>query len=818
MKRRTRQIVMLLVVLMVIGTVYASIVYNEPAGTTTSKALPGSIPTAEKSTPDPDPLKKISAPGPWGAKKAKSPGSPPDDQLLYDDDIDLATTWISWQKCGADDKDGVPTACDDGPCAMPNNQMWTYGRLFSPEKISDRIRLTRAQRDYLLPGGSDDAIKTVFASRTKAFFATWGTPDRYLKNYYGNGFFCYYTRDKADPPQRPIFTTGDRPHRIAPDFPQLYGMATPAEIEAFTHQVRMHLHDQGLRHMGVHEDLPVGKKQVQVAVLDSSYPNVTCNGCPGYYRSELQHGVDMGLLVRELACGNGVTDLLNDCPVQLTNHMVTPLQNRRIAGDTVELNENTDTGGFVGELHTLTTQLVIAAVMRDVFFKDDPFVINLSIGWENNEISSRHAMIDGRRVNHLPPAHSVLAALKYLRCNGALIFASAGNKSFGPTDKPVSEGPLAPGAWESFSAASDIDWSDLGANECRLPLTDKPLLYSVWGVNGMRKPISVTREGGKSKLAAYAYQFPSNEQFLMDTLEPPGPDNFTRRNAITGSSVATAVATGISAYLWSHLPGKSADDIAKILYNSAVALSITEADYCYQPGSDPCEGPRQLSLCEAAKLAGIDGTAAIDCPEFLPENVTWHDDHYDDAEMLSTSTNYNDKKGQYCSECATGPGTEPNVFFKDVPGAPPFDPSRCTCSERKYYSAMTGPWFKPQPPRPGCSGCNASSNPGLYLYLDNLQPNLEPADVLSLAVKITLTLASGEQTVTYYDLNDYKDALFDYRDPGRQPIWIKDFAEKILPPGEFECDSVELVAEMLDYSGESFSESIQILCNLYHLP
>ncbi|MEL6544507.1 MAG: S8/S53 family peptidase, partial [Myxococcota bacterium] len=307
---------------------------------------------------------------------------------------------------------------------------------------------------------------------------------------------------------------------------------------------------------------------VRVAVVDSS-PDGYGGGLP--MRGRFDHGFNVGSVTRSIACPEG----LKQCPVVLTHHLALPMLSD---GSSDWVN-----GGYVGRPSHLA-RAIYHALNMDA--PEHRLILNLSVGWDGRWGGA----LLGKNGDELGAAlASIYRALEVASCRGALIVAAAGNADLGPAP---GTGPLYPAAWESADAP--------GPERCEkleVPTDsdrDGPLVYSVHGVDGRDKPISITRKGGRSRLAA------AGQHALA--IEASGGAT----TPVTGSSVAAAVMSGVGALVWSQRPKLSAYELSKIIYESATPLE-EYSDYGH-PKADP--KIRRIQACAALEYACQSGA----CP------------------------------------------------------------------------------------------------------------------------------------------------------------------------------------------------------------
>lgn len=333
---------------------------------------------------------------------------------------------------------------------------------------------------------------------------------------------------------------------------------------------------------------PAPRTPVWVAVIDSA-AHAWTDAAPDRFG----HGRAVGAVVNDLACG----DLKGkECGLRIENTLAMPQVDQNVI-------DYTD-GGFFGSRMQLADAIeaTVAAWDKERMQTQAKLIINLSLGWDQS-LHARYAAPSA--------AQAVKIALQRAVCRGALIFAAAGNRN------PVSQhGALYPALWEQEPAPN--------ANECRrlgVVVDEKsqdagkqatraagkgdlyaPLLYAVGGVDQTDTPLISTRTGGQARLTAYGMAI------ITDDVRP--------NVAFTGSSMATAVASGIAAAAWSYAPALSAADLVAKLYEAGQVIDPTLAVPSFCLGGAACHTlpVRRLSVCAALGAIGVSSTCVVPGP------------------------------------------------------------------------------------------------------------------------------------------------------------------------------------------------------------
>lgn len=195
----------------------------------------------------------------------------------------------------------------------------------------------------------------------------------------------------------------------------------------------------------------------------------------------------------------------------------------------------------------------------------------------------------------------VYLTLKHAACNGALTFAAAGNASGeGPECADGTTGLMCPAGLvaQSVSAEECAEFEGegylgkllIGPNQelytDLYPIKDTTFVTAVGAVDENDKPIAGTREGGLPKLVALGAFGAGGEG---DALSGP----------MTGTSMATSVASAAAAWIWAVNPHLSTFEVVEFLTNSGVPLPDVAVTVPGQEGTHP----RRVSLCQALEAA-----------------------------------------------------------------------------------------------------------------------------------------------------------------------------------------------------------------------
>jgi subtilisin family serine protease len=200
------------------------------------------------------------------------------------------------------------------------------------------------------------------------------------------------------------------------------------------------------------------------------------------------------------------------------------------------------------------------------------------------------------------------------------VFAAAGNGADPSCE--TSRGPLTPASFEGRPAPDAAQCRALGfttSGAFTLPIfsdRQRPLVYAVGGIDGQGRSLANARVGSRPRLAAPAVQGLAVGRDGAYTV------------ALSGSSVAAAVATGAAALAWSYRPELDPGALAELLYDSG-ASTAEQSEFGLLGGASI----RRLSVCKALARACADHLGAecplLECPELAATQ--------DDRELVRTA-------------------------------------------------------------------------------------------------------------------------------------------------------------------------------------
>src|SRR5690606_3901906 len=129
-----------------------------------------------------------------------------------------------------------------------------------------------------------------------------------------------------------------------------------------------------------------------------------------------------------------------------------------------------------------------------------------------------------------------------------------------------STGPMFPGAWERYPAPTKCGkpYSSFPSKLPRWPAPGAyaPIVHAASAVDGADRPSATMRAGGQSRLVAYG------TNVVTKDVRSPG-----RTLILSGTSMASAIASGAAAVAWAYKPSMTADQVMKLVYGAGVQLT-----------------------------------------------------------------------------------------------------------------------------------------------------------------------------------------------------------------------------------------------------
>ncbi len=421
-----------------------------------------------------------------------------------------------------------------------------------------------------------------------------------------------------------------------------------------------------------------GYSRVRLAVLDT---HPTADVDPHHLPSNSPHGYTLLNMADRALCAHR-DPLVTDCVVQLTSRLALAYVSYD-PNDPSASVQDLVMGGYVGTLVELA-QAIRAEVeaWEQAALPGQNLVLNMSVGW-NPQFGGLETEVFDMPV----PVRAVYDAIADATCRGALVTVATGNRSGGPDS---GSGPMMPAAWAQRSAPSAAECGDTPFKG-GMPTEPKPLLYAVAGAQAGGDPLSNSRPDS----------LPERVAFGDHGVVEGHAGNGEPTAILTGSSVATLVASASAAAAWYYAPDSSSHEIMALVDGAGDDLPLT-ADFCFG-ATGGCPAVRRVAVCSGvaaicSQLPG--GCPAVDCLPWDPATPDLSENlaSLDPALVLDLTT--------IAEPYPDAPFCDPSVPHFDPANGPSADP----CPDRQYVSVEATPWVHPQPGSHACPPCRVDQN------------------------------------------------------------------------------------------------------------
>ncbi len=429
-----------------------------------------------------------------------------------------------------------------------------------------------------------------------------------------------------------------------------------------------------------------GYSPVRLAVLDT---HPTADADPHHLPSNSPHGYTLLNMAHRALCEHR-DPLVTDCVVQLTSQLALSYVSYDPDDPSASVQDLV-MGGYVGTLVDLA-QAIHAEVdaWEESALPSQNLVLNLSVGW-NPQFGGLEADTYSMPV----PVRAVYEAINDAACRGALVVAATGNRSGGPES---GSGPMMPAAWAVRNAPSAAECGHLpvkhavtARSSVRSPSPDVPLLYAVGGAQSGGEPLANSRP----------FSLPERVAFGDHGVVAGHADHGEPTAILTGSSVATLVASAAASAAWYYAPDSTGHKIMAVLDLAGDSLPMT-ADFCFDTAGG-CSAVRRVAVCPGvmaicAQL--LNGCPVVDClpwdpaPPDLSDNLASLDPALE-IDLTTIDQPYPD-----------APFCDPSTPHFDPANGPSADP----CPDRQYVSVEATPWVHPQPGSHACPPCRVHEN------------------------------------------------------------------------------------------------------------
>lgn len=443
----------------------------------------------------------------------------------------------------------------------------------------------------------------------------------------------------------------------------------------------------------------------RVTVVDT-VPNVVQGGPP---RDD--HGVVVADLIKEFT--DGCAAASPTCKVVVENYLALP---RFGFG---QAQKDPERGGFVGSQYDVLMGVYDSLVAWEQQPSPRPkHVINFSVGWLpffNNAPNLGNAMS--------PAVEALGVAMERANCRGALLIAAAGNEQH-----DCEGGPLSPAFWEERVAPTPARCNLLGIGGVAAPPANSynPLVFSVGGLDYNDDAVSVSRVGGRPRLAAIA-------DHVVFTL-----GNHSARH---GTSMSAALVSAMAANIWSYKPNLTARAVMQTIYDGALPTGDS-ADYTVAGWGGATE-IRRATLCRSLQTACQSGGCpvglAADCigPNDTPLPLDDLHAAIDDAAIDPPNASIELVESSVDCPLYCEPGLV--SAWKKAGGADP------VCEVETEGMTKVDFITEPQPFNPACPACAITVN-------ENATPNGTYSGFLTASLATGYTSSpDAKEVITAYD-------------------------------------------------------------------
>jgi hypothetical protein len=470
----------------------------------------------------------------------------------------------------------------------------------------------------------------------------------------------------------------------------------------------------------------LGPHHVRLAIVDTNPTNAID---PARDRGRSPHGNALVTIAETLACSAG-----KSCTVSVTSQLglrfleADPRRRDATHQDAVR-------GGLLGSIADLA--VAIDAELADWRSRtpDHRLVLNLSLGWSMGFGGAEN------RVADMPvPVQAIYAVLQDASCQGVLVFAAAGNREAG-VDEEI--GALYPAAWESRPAPDSATCAQLmgvggTADPNLFAAPYRPLVHAVGGIEADGGVLDNARPHSAPRLAAYA------DHAVVESLALGPPPSGRPTATLTGSSVATLLASINAAVAWTWQPSRGPHDIAALLHGAASGTASVlgrNVDVCLRDAAGRCVdgivSVHRLDLCLTRKRAGPH-IASLDCA-WAPTDPRLGVDR---AAFDATATVLD--LGNYVSI-----GHDPACGTAEIYADASVPLRGSPCPHLELLGVASRPWVMPQPGSDTCQHCEDTDETSLQLASKQVVANqrvlrIEIAPQLSRPIDNLVLVAGSE--------------------------------------------------------------------------
>ncbi|MEZ4450574.1 MAG: hypothetical protein R3B09_13925 [Nannocystaceae bacterium] len=502
--------------------------------------------------------------------------------------------------------------------------------------------------------------------------------------------FCLYTwAGSGSPSSPPTFTPADHVVRVDADREIVVPQSASPRL-ADDPGLQSALREAFLGALGALPDATMDpalhasvEGTARIAVIDTADfadgGSMTAGASP-----HLRHGLAVAEIARDVRCPKGQAE----CREKLFHAQAFPYD----ASSPLPQAG----GGPLGSLGSLAHAIGEALVRwQSGDMRTSPLVLNLSLGWDPRFGADLTA--PGQENLHVDlltsptasvPAtiQAVHAILSYASCMDVLTIAASGNRSGDPCQE---QGGLAPAIWERYPAIDPAICSALfdplptpRAGDPSVAVSSPSLLYAASGVDDHGAPIALTRAGSLARRL-----LPADHALAGD-----GP---TQTGSWTGTSVAAASLSAISALLWTKHRVLQSHQVMAIIEQSGTTTAHPVAI-----GRSPSGTAKQISAHAAFdRVCAIQGNACTN--PYRPAGISATVAQRLDTPILAALAAAPDVPAQpitlTCAQTQVTCAGQTQAQTR----CEPTSASQGAASP----SVLGDPWVRPQPDIPICSEC-----------------------------------------------------------------------------------------------------------------
>jgi hypothetical protein len=275
----------------------------------------------------------------------------------------------------------------------------------------------------------------------------------------------------------------------------------------------------------------------------------------------------------------------------------------------------------------------------------------------------------------------------------------------------------------------------------------RPLVHAVAGIEADGSPLDNARSRGAPRLAAYG------DHAVSESMAVGRPPSGQPTATLTGSSVASLLASVNAAVAWTWQVSRGPHEIAAMLHGAARGTTSElgrSADFCLRPTAGGCaDDVHRVDLCLTRKAADPASAAALGCP-WQPSDPNLQADRsaFDATAIAIDLTHF--VPAAATAACGAA------IIHVDASNPAPRNP----CPHLSLPGVGTRPWVMPQPGSDVCPHCEdtdeTSANvaakstlaPARMVRIEIAQALSRPIDEMVLVVGSKLFVLSPPHPIT----------------------------------------------------------------------